>query len=250
MLRVSKTRLIAFLSALGLFAGGQAHAQSTVMFDNFLPTMNMTNLQNYVLWHPYQEKSNKPNPNVNRYKPPPVVTGNNKLSYTPSLARRKQNLAQFVAKSRAADPAAGDELAKMFASTDLIGVIGKALVPYGLRTDNVADAYTTYWLSAWLAAHGRIEDNSRAQAQAIKRQAVLALLAVPAVAGASDPAKQEFAEALLIQAGLIDSAMRQAQSNPKQLAAIGRAVRQGAKASGLDLDAMTLTETGFETARR
>ena len=167
------------------------------------------------------------------------------LVFKPSLAQRKTNLANFVAKSRAQNQAGGDQLEAMFASTDIIAAIGKSLVLYGLRTDNMADAYTVYWLSAWLAANGRIEDNSRAQAQAIKRQAANALLAVPAVAAAGNAEKQEFAEAMLIQAAMIDSSMQQAKGNPKQLAAIAKAVRQGAKASGLDLDAMNLTEDGF-----
>lgn len=252
MFRLSPKRvikLIAFLSAAGLCAVGQVHAQSTVMFENFLPTMNMTNLQNEVLWKPYQEKSNGPNSSANRNNPAPVVTGNVQLNYTPSLARRKQNLAQFAAKSRAADAAGDDDLARLFASTDLITAMEKALVPYGLRTDNVADAYTAYWISAWLAAHGRIEDNSRAQVQAVKRQAVLALVAIPAIASAPNEKKQEFAEALLIQAALIEGSMAGAKGNPVQLKAVAKAVRQGANASGLDLDAMTLTETGFESVK-
>ena len=72
-----------------------------------------------------------------------------------------------------------------------------------------------------------------------------AVLRRPEFAGASDAEKQEFAEALLIQAYLIGSASYQLRSNPAQLRAIGNAVRQGARANGIDLDSMTLTDAGF-----
>ena len=176
---------------------------------------------------------------------PVRVPDTRSLAFKPSLAQRKTNLANFVAKSRAQNQEGGDQLEAMFASTDIIAELGKALVPYGLRTDNMADAYTVYWISAWLAATGRIEDTSRTQVQAIKRQAASALLAVPAISKASSAEKQEFAEAMLIQAAMIDASMAQAKDDPQQLAAIAKAVRQGAKASGLDLDAMDLTEEGF-----
>ncbi len=122
------------------------------------------------------------------------------------------------------------------------------LAKFGLRTDNLADAYTVYWVEAWQAAHGRSDEGSRAQAQAVKAQAARALLATPEVARATDAQKQELADALLVQALLIGAAKNQAGGDPAKLRAVGQAVRQGAKASGLDLDAMTLTEDGFVPA--
>ena len=79
----------------------------------------------------------------------------------------------------------------------------------------------------------------------IKSQAAAALASTPEIVAASNAAKQEFAEWLLIQAALIDSSLEQAQNDPAMLKAIGKAVRQRASAMGIDLKSMTLTEDDF-----
>ena len=170
------------------------------------------------------------------------------LTFTPSLKRRKDNITSFIAKTRAQDPAGAEQMQQMFAAVDMFAEMEKALVPYGLRIDNVADAYAVWWSSAWLASRGLVDAGSREQAQAIKAQATNGFLATPVFAKATDAQKQQFAEALLIQAAMIDAAVEQAKGNPEQLKAVGQAVRQGAKASGLDLDKMELTPTGFVPA--
>ena len=76
------------------------------------------------------------------------------LRYKPDLARRKANLAQFVAKTKAADPAGAEQLAQLFASTDVIESIKTAIAPHGLRIDDLSDAYSTYWIAAWQATRG------------------------------------------------------------------------------------------------
>ena len=133
----------------------------------------------------------------------------------------------------------------MFSTVDIISAIQQALSPFGLRIDNVVDAYAVYWMSAWHASMGSTDTPSRIQAIKVKQQALQILIAVPEIAQATDAQKQEFAEALLIQTALIDASMEQAAGNPDQLRAIASAVRQGARATGLDLDSMTLTSNGF-----
>jgi hypothetical protein len=166
-------------------------------------------------------------------------------SYLPSPARRRANLARFVEKSRAVDPQGAAALEQLVASTDLIAAFGRALAPLGLRIDDVADAYTVWWVSAWQAAHGDTGTPSRATAQAVRAQAARALAATREFARADDAAKQEYAEALLVQAALIDGMMDVYGSDPTMAPKVAASVRQGARTSGLDLDAMTLTEAGF-----
>lgn len=166
------------------------------------------------------------------------------LRYSPSLQRRQANYRQFVERSRRADPSGVAGLQATL-RTDPIRQMDASLGKFGLRTSNVADAYAVYLVEAWEAAHGASGEPSRAQAQAVRAQAADAILRRPEFAGASDAEKQEFAEALLIQAYLIGSAKYQARSNPAQLRAIANAVRQGARATGIDLDSMTLTDSGF-----
>jgi hypothetical protein len=180
----------------------------------------------------------------------PAVAGIETLSFRASATVRQRNLAHFVAETGNVDHDSAVKMEQLFASTDVIGQIGAAIGPYGLRTDNVADAYAVYWISAWEAAHGIVgSSETRTRAQAVKAQAARAILGSSEMTSATDAQKQEFAEAMLVQATLISAQMDVAAGDPAQLRAVARAVRQGAKASGLDLDAMVLTENGFVPVR-
>ncbi len=120
---------------------------------------------------------------------------------------------------------------------------------FGLRSDNLADAYTVWWINVWHAAHGVTGDPTQASVKAVKAQSERAMLATPGLAGGDDAGKQAMAEALLLQAVLIGSAAEQAKADPAQLRQIGDAARRSARGFGLDLDAFTLTDAGFVPAR-
>ena len=235
-----KKRIAITFCLLIVIGSNRVFAQSTTIMTDFLPTMNMINLQNHVLWNPYQKKTT---PNKARLTVRTSVV--NQLSYTPSLARRKQNLAQFVARSRAVDPEGANQLAQVFASNDVISAASKEMAKFGLRSDNLADVYALYWSSVWLASVRSSATPTRAQFAKVKTQSGAALAAIPTVIGASDKQKQQFAEALLVQTLLIEASVEGAKNNPAQRQAIANTVLQGAKAMGLALDTMTLTDEGF-----
>jgi len=167
------------------------------------------------------------------------------LRYAPSKARRATNLAAFVQKTRVTDPKGAADLQKLFAEGDFIEKISALVAPQGLHIDNVADAYTLWWITAWQAAHGSNETPSRAILAAVRQQAASAVAATGEIAHASDAQKQELAEALWVQSALIDGAVEQAKRDPSRLRAVGDAVRKGAKGMGLNLDAIDLTSQGF-----
>jgi hypothetical protein len=127
----------------------------------------------------------------------------------------------------------------LFASTDVIGSISDAMSSVGLSRNNAGDAFAVYWVSAWQAANGRTDTRSIETYKAAALQAAGGLSLSPEFAAASDAQKQEMAEAFMVQAA----------SDPSQMKALARAVTQGAAASGLDLDKMTLTEDGFVPAK-
>jgi hypothetical protein len=168
--------------------------------------------------------------------------------YTPSPQRRAANLARFVAKSRANDPQGAESLAALFASGDVIEGMRAPLAAAGLRIDDVADAYAAWWINAWQASRGVDDDVSRRMATAVRTQAAQALASSGLLRGATDAARQEMAEALLIQATLIAVAIKQSQGNPALGRQIATAVSQGARGMNLDLASMTLTEDGFVPA--
>lgn len=169
-------------------------------------------------------------------------------TYTPSLMRRRANLARFAEQSRAVDPQGAAAMKKLFAGTDVIAAMDRALRPVGLRVDDVADAYAVWWVSVWSATHGDTGTPSRTVAQAVRAQSLRAISATPEFTRADDAAKQEYAEAMLVQAAMIDAMMEQFGADSAMASNLAASVRQGAQSSGLDLDAMTLTEQGFVPA--
>lgn len=169
--------------------------------------------------------------------------------FTPSLERRRANYAAFADKTQRVDPAGAAALRQLVAKTDLVAEMGKKLAPFGLRIDDVADAYTIYWMTAWQAAHGDTSSFTRKQIDAVKAQASKAARATPQLADATAAAKQELAEAMLIQAALIEASVDTYKSDPAMMRRLAAAVRTGASATGIDLDRMTLTPAGFVMRR-
>lgn len=180
--------------------------------------------------------------------PTPTPTPVAQLTYTPSMARRRANLAAFVERSRKRDPKGAAMLQSEIAKSDIIGRMNRELESVGLRANNVADAYAAWWLNAWLASRQRVDTPPRSQIAAVRRQAAQAMTSA-GLTTASDATKQEVAEANLVQAMLIGSYMEHAKGDRDLSRRVAAAVRQGARASGLDLDAMELTDDGFASKR-
>lgn len=167
------------------------------------------------------------------------------MQYRPDPARRRANLSQFVERTRAADPEGARNLEALFAQGDIVEAIAVELRKKDLHVDNVADAYAVWWITAWLGTRGSTADVSPATIKAVREQAAGALGSAAGFAGSGDPAKQEMAESLLIQAALIEASVEQSKGDPSKLREVGAAVNQGAKQMGLDMTAMDLGEKGF-----
>ena len=166
--------------------------------------------------------------------------------FVSSPARTRANLAKFVEKTRAVDPAGAAKMQALFASTDIIGMIDQKMQQtYGMRANNVADAYAVWWVSAWMGSRGRSDDATPGQMAMVKRQAANALSATPEFASATDAGKQEMAEAMLVQAALIGDTIDTYQSDPAMLAKTRTAIAKGAREMGIDLNSMKLTDEGF-----
>lgn len=150
--------------------------------------------------------------------------------FTPSQALRKRTLSQIVAKARAASPQQGAALEKVFAK-DPIAAIGSSLEKYGLKTNDVADAATAYLMSAWYGVRGSTEDPPRDKVRALNAQVRRAFLSLPAFASASNAAKQQMADVLLVQTMITDATVQAAKSKPEQMEQAKATVKQGALAT-------------------
>ncbi|KHL25228.1 hypothetical protein PK98_00170 [Croceibacterium mercuriale] len=231
--------------ALGFAVFGtasQAAAQDMPMFHNFAPQMAMVELQNEVMQRGLEDRESegaRTGPSAR------AASRATSLTFSPSAARRRANLAEFAAKTRGGNPESAALMEQLFASSDVIGQIGAAVAPYGYSVDNLGDAYAFWWMTAWEGARGSNRTFSRAEMRAVQAQARNALQATPELARTGDAGKQQLAEAMWIQAAMIDGMVDLAKEQPQLMPQLQRAIRQGASASGLDLDAMRLTENGF-----
>lgn len=166
--------------------------------------------------------------------------------FRPNFAIRERNLVEFVARVRAVDPQSAASLQRDFAKSDPIAAIAPGLQRYGLRTDDVADAAAAYLVSAWYGVRGRNDDPPYPQVLGVREQMRRVMLSVPAFVSASDVAKQQMAEALLMQTIITDTLVTSAKGNPAQMAKVQAAIGQGARNSFyFDLAKMKLTDSGL-----
>lgn len=166
------------------------------------------------------------------------------FTYRPDAARTQANLQKFV--ERTPDPKGRAEFQKLIsAQPTIVDDIGNAIRPYGMDPHNVADAYAMWWMNAWLASERRNDDPGRSTIEAVKQQVYSAFAATPDFAGTSDAERQEYAEALMVQAMIIGSVAEVAQGDPALLEQLAQTARKGAKNNGLDLSMMSLTSDGF-----
>ena len=166
--------------------------------------------------------------------------------YRPSATRRAANIRSFLARARAQDAAAAASLEAAFANIDLFATVDSQLGRYGLRTTNVADVFAAWWVNAWQASQGILNDTPDARTMmAVRRQAMLTLLATPGFAQLSQGQKQDMADEYVLTAVAVDGAIAYLAEHPGEVPAYRRAIRQAVLAQGMDLNAMRLTRDGF-----
>ena len=178
-------------------------------------------------------------------EPQTRVAASPSANFVHSGKRSSKNLAQFVAKSRQQNPAAAADLERTFASMDIIAEAGKGMRAMGLDPHNVADAYALWWVLAWSAGNQQESPSDAPTYQAVQAQARAAFASTPGLAGRSDAEKQQFAEAMIVQAMILDSANDAVRGNPAQMKTLADQAKRGAKEMGLDLSTMVLTSDGF-----
>ncbi len=237
-------RLLPLAFAALVLLPGAARAQDIWSWSIIIPSMGGTDILGTQLrnMREQQEASARGQAPAPAARP---VGDPTSLRYVATPERRAANFSSFLSQRRSGDPAAVRELQQFLATPNLIPLIDRDLRKYGLRADNVADAYTAWWIQIWQTSRADGSDPSVKTVQAVKAQAERALLSTSAFTAADDAAKQAFAEGLLVQTAMMATAFEQAKSNPEQVRMLQQIARSSARQSGLDLDAMQLTDEGF-----
>ncbi len=169
-----------------------------------------------------------------------------RLLFTPSVAVRKQSIANFISRVRQSDPQNAGALEKDLTTKDIFAALDKKLAGYGMKTNSLTDALTAYVIVAWEAVHGSNDDPQKAAVLAVREQMARALGGVPALASVPDAKKQELAEAFILQAMLIDSYIVGAKKTPELMPKVTTAIATGTRSSlGFDLTALKLTSSGL-----
>lgn len=166
--------------------------------------------------------------------------------YTPSKAVTQRNVRQFVARTRAVDPAAAADLETSLRGGAFVDEIRAELPRYGLDGNDVADATAAYLVTAWYGARGSDQDPSKASLRAVSNQLASAMAATPAFATADDATKQELAEAMMIHTIYISAALAETGADTARRATLAKAIGAGARNTfGFDMASLSLGDEGF-----
>lgn len=164
----------------------------------------------------------------------------------PALLAEKE--AKIVALFGQKSPQAGAELEKLFRE-DIIAKVRPAYGKLVFDIEDVVDLVSAYWMVAWLAANGIVDDSrpDRETAQAVRAQMRMVMLANPGFAALDDRGRQDIGDTMLLQALLAEIQMQAAAT---QGAAMKRQVSDAVQAQAaallkVDMRRMSLTAKGF-----
>jgi hypothetical protein len=237
-------RLKSALLTLCIFFGASAHAQ---YIPPFQPAMDIGVAGSIYLGDEatYDGLTRKGGA---RSKGPQHVS-NVALNYAPAKSRTHDNLQALGKRLAASDPATAQQAEQLFATNDVIGAVQDVMDQFGLERNNVAHAYAVYWVVYWGLANKVSDTPSPAAMQAVAAQAERGFAVNAEFAAMDNAQKQATAEELMALTAIMDATSEQAKTDPALADQIAKASLEGSRKSGLDLDAMTLTENGFVPAK-
>ena len=174
----------------------------------------------------------------------PLVS-ESQLTFTASPTVRKEAVDGFVAAMSQASPELGTQLGAAFGGADVFAQIDAGLEPFGLKTNNIADAYTLYMVNAWMASQGNRDQNTRAQADGTKAMVMATFSATPDLLKLDARQKQLFADSLVLNAMLYDSMLQATADNVQATQNVQGEVTAAAKLLGIDLSLFSMTPNGL-----
>ncbi|MFK8014872.1 MAG: DUF6683 family protein [Gammaproteobacteria bacterium] len=163
----------------------------------------------------------------------------------PGVSRRVKE--EFKRAVQQADPGRSAHIASVLDRQDVLADFDRDMQPYGLRSNNIADAMSAYWLTMWIVANNRAVP-SAARVAAARRQVTHNMLSNSMVAKASLTERQEITEALVYETMFALGQRATAERNKdrareRELAAT---TQRNLLKSGVDLQRLRLTtKDGF-----
>lgn len=169
-----------------------------------------------------------------------------RTSSRPDPAVRNRVYARSIAMMGKAGPANVAKYRQILMRGTMRNEVASYLARNGMSANNLVDTTSVYLAVAWLAAHGSNGEPTSAQLKGLRAQVAMAYAATPEILGASNAAKQELAEANILQASLSSSVAEQAAKDPRVAGKARAAVAQWVRESyQIDLSRMNLTANGL-----
>lgn len=146
---------------------------------------------------------------------------------------------------------ARDNLAAAFAERPALDIWQDLVAADGLKTGNVADAITAYWVLNWVTANARY--NYRVDSRPVQAQIQAAMAGDANFRGLTNLQKQEMAEGYILKFLVEHAALNDAMAR-KDVAALGKLALGSAtrfrQEMGVDLLALEPGPGGFEPKAR
>lgn len=152
-----------------------------------------------------------------------------RTSYRADPAVRRKVYTRAVATIQKASPQDAAQLRTQLANGQLRAGVAAFLQRYGMSANNVVDTTPLYLATAWFAAWADSGNPSLAQVRGLRAQVAQAYATMPGLLRASDAAKQELAEATIIEAWLASTMANQAAQDRKIAGAVRAAVTRAVR---------------------
>lgn len=170
------------------------------------------------------------------------------LRFDPAVSRQVRD--QYLdAIERSSGSKAADGLRNYYASNDARGLLGKALQPYNLRTDDLGDITTAYVAVMWMTAN-QAPLPTVTQVRALREQVRATLLDEGKLpVNAED--RQRAAEALIYQTVTLIRVreVAQQQNNAPYLAQLADSAQTSMQRQAFDLRGLIFTQDGMQPRR-
>ena len=155
------------------------------------------------------------------------------FTFPVSQPLRAENTAKFIEgiRQQAPDVAAG------LAGQDIFGILTPVMAQLGLKTNDMADAYTMWLMSVYGIYRGIEEDATPRQVAGTRKLAAATMARVPEMLAMSATDKQKLVDALILQTLLNSMLAESLKQAPERRAEFQREYYRSAKEEmGVDLD--------------
>lgn len=169
-----------------------------------------------------------------------------KLSFTPDPRISKRVKEQFRVAVQRADPAKAEHIAVVLAAQDVLADFDRDMTPFGLRSNNLADAMTAYWIAMWMVAN-RTEVPGKGSVAAARAQVRANLKSNNMAVKASRAQIQKITEGLIYETmfALGQRADAERRDDARRARELAEHTQRNIRKNGVDLQALRLTRSGF-----